>query len=288
VAGAAKRRFDRPLADCHFRSKRAPNRGAGGAAVPLLSSFHLDGRTALVTGAGRGLGVGMARGLAEAGAEVVLAARTEAEIAAVAADIQASGGKARALVLDVLDEAAVRQAFRDLPALDILVNNAGTNVPQPFAEVETEALDRLLQLNVRAAFIVAQAAVQRMLQDPDRKDRGGAVVNITSQLGRVAMKGRSVYSMTKHALEGLTKAMAIELAEANIRVNAVGPTWVDTPMTRPALADPALRKDVIDSIPMGHLAQIEDIVGAVVFLASPAAGMITGASLVVDGGWTAR
>ena len=192
------------------------------------------------------------------------------------------------IVLDVLDDSKVQKTFAELTSLDILVNNAGTNVPQPFVEVEISALDKLLQLNVRAAFIVAQAAAQRMLVDNDRRERGGAIVNITSQLGRVAMKGRSVYSMTKHALEGLTKAMAIELAEENIRVNAVGPTWVDTPMTRPALADPALRKDVLDSIPMGHLAQIEDVVGAVVFLASPAAGMITGTSLVVDGGWTAR
>lgn len=253
-----------------------------------LPGFQLNGRTALVTGAGRGLGTGIAHGLAQAGAKVVLAARTASEIEKVAAEIAGDGGRARALVLDVKDDAAVARAFSELPALDILVNNAGTNIPQDFVDVESTALDTLLQLNVRAAFLVAQAAVRRMLADADRPARGGAVVNITSQLGRVAMRGRSVYTTTKHALEGLTKAMAIELAEKNIRVNAVGPTWVDTPMTRPALEDPALRKDVIDSIPMGHLAQIEDVVGAVVFLASPAAGMITGASLVVDGGWTAR
>jgi len=253
-----------------------------------LPTFKLDDRTALVTGAGRGLGVGIAHGLAQAGAEVVLVARTAAEIDKVAADIAADGGRARSLVLDVTDDAAVERLVADLPSLDILVNNAGTNIPQDFVDVESAALDALLQLNVRAAFMVAQAAVRRMLADDDRSDRGGAVVNITSQLGRVAMRGRGVYTMTKHALEGLTKAMAIELAEKNIRVNAVGPTWVDTPMTRPALENPVLRKDVIDSIPMGHLAQIEDVVGAVVFLSSPAAGMITGASLVVDGGWTAR
>lgn len=241
-----------------------------------------------MTGASRGLGVGMAHGLAQAGAEVIVAARTLADTEAVAAEIMAGGGRARPLRLDVNDEAGVRRIIADLPALDILVNNAGTNVPQKFVDVESAALDKLLQLNVRSAFVVAQAAVRRMLADGNRKERGGAVINITSQLGRVAMRGRSVYTMTKHALEGLTKAMAIELAGDNIRVNAVGPTWVDTPMTRPALADPVLRKDVLDSIPMGHLAQIEDVVGAVVFLASPAAGMITGASLVVDGGWTAR
>ena len=256
--------------------------------MPSLERFGLEGRTAVVTGAGRGLGVGMARGLAEAGAEVFLVARTESEIKQVADEICDAGGRAKSLALDVLDEPRVQSVFSDLPALDILVNNAGTNLPQPFIEVDGAALDTLLQLNIRAAFVVAQSAVRRMTADPDRRQRGGAVINITSQLGRVAMKGRSVYTMTKHALEGLTKAMAIELAEDNIRVNAIGPTWVDTPMTRPSLADPALCKEVIESIPMGHLAQVEDVVGAAVFLASPAAGMITGASLVVDGGWTAR
>lgn len=253
-----------------------------------LPTFKLNDRTALVTGAGRGLGVGIAHGLAQAGAGVILVARTAAEIDKTAADINADGGRARALVLDVTNDAAVARTFAELPSLDILVNNAGTNIPQDFVDVESSALDALLQLNVRAAFLVAQAAVQRMLTDDDRLDRGGAVVNITSQLGRVAMRGRGVYTMTKHAVEGLTKAMAIELAEKNIRVNSVGPTWIDTPMTRPALENPVLRKDVIESIPMGHLAQVEDVVGAVVFLSSPAAGMITGTSLVVDGGWTAR
>jgi NAD(P)-dependent dehydrogenase (short-subunit alcohol dehydrogenase family) len=257
-------------------------------AMKTLPTFRLDGRSALITGAGRGLGVGMAHGLAQAGAHVVLVARTASEIKRVASEIAADGGNARTLVLDVRNEGDVRKAIAGLPALDILVNNAGTNIPQPFVNVETRALDTLVDLNVRAAFIVAQAAAQRMLADADRRDRGGAIVNISSQLGRVAMKGRSVYTMTKHAIEGLTKAMAIELAADNIRVNAVGPTWVDTPMTRPALADPVLRNDVIGSIPMGHMAQIEDVVGAVVFLSSPAAAMITGTSLVVDGGWTAR
>lgn len=258
------------------------------AGMKILPTFRLDGRTALVTGAGRGLGAGMAHGLAQAGADVILVARTSSEIDCVAGEIEAEGGRARTIVLDVTNEADVRRTFAALPALDILVNNAGTNIPQPFVTAETHALDTLLNLNVRAAFIVAQAAVQRMLADADRRERGGAVVHISSQLGRVAMNGRSVYTMTKHAVEGLTKAMAIELAADNIRVNAVGPTWVDTPMTRPALADPNLRNDVIGSIPMGHMAQIEDVVGAVVFLASPAAAMITGTSLVVDGGWTAR
>lgn len=255
---------------------------------PPVPDFRLDGRTALITGAGRGLGVGMAKGLSHCGANVVLMSRTRPELETVAEEISALGGTAEILVCDVTDEDAVRAAIGGLPALDILINNAGTNIPQPFVDVESAALDTMLNLNVRAAFIVAQAAVSRMLKDKDRAARGGAVVNISSQLGRVALRGRSVYTMTKHAIEGMTKSMAIELAPNRIRVNAVGPTWVDTPMTGPALADPDFRAEIIGSIPMGHLAQVEDIVGAVVFLASPAAAMITGASLVVDGGWTAR
>lgn len=257
-------------------------------ATPSVPNFRIDGRTALITGAGRGLGVGMAKGLSQAGAKVVLMSRTRPELDAVAEEIAASGGVAETLVCDVTDEDAVRVAIDGLPALDILINNAGTNIPQSFVDVESAALDTMLNLNVRAAFIVAQAAVNRMLKDKDRAARGGAVVNISSQLGRVALRGRSVYTMTKHAIEGMTKSMAIELAPNRIRVNAVGPTWVDTPMTGPALADPDFRAEIIGSIPMGHLAQVDDIVGAVVFLASPAAAMITGASLVVDGGWTAR
>ncbi len=256
--------------------------------TPPVPNFRLDGRTALVTGAGRGLGVGMAKGLSRAGARMVLLSRTQSELETVAAEIRQEGGEAEVLVCDVTDETSVRDMIGGLTALDILINNAGTNIPQSFVDVEASALDTMLTLNVRAAFFVAQAAVNRMLKDGDRKERGGAVVNISSQLGRVALRGRSVYTMTKHAIEGMTKSMAIELAPDRIRVNAVGPTWVNTPMTGPALADPGFRAEIIGSIPMGHLAQVDDIVGAVVFLASPAAAMITGASLVVDGGWTAR
>ena len=256
--------------------------------APALPGFRLDGRTALVTGAGRGLGAGIALALAEAGADLVLLSRSREELESVAKGVRNRGASASVQVCDVTDERAVSDVISALPALDILVNNAGTNIPQPFVDVEPAALDTMLGLNVRAAFLVAQAAVRRMLADGERRQRGGSVVNISSQLGRVALRGRSVYAMTKHAVEGLTRAMAIELATHNIRVNAVGPTWVDTPMTAPALSDPGFRSEIIGQIPMGHLAQVHDITGAVVFLASPSAAMITGASLVVDGGWTAR
>ena len=245
----------------------------------------LEGRVALVTGAGRGLGAACAEALAEAGAEVVLMARTAGEIEAMARRI---GPKARTLCCDVLDTAAMQAAIGGLDRLDILVNNAGTNIPEPFVEVSEEHFDRIVDLNVRAAFLVAQAAVRKMLEARDRKQRGGAVVNMSSQMGHVGSPNRTVYCLSKHALEGLTKAMAVELAPQNIRVNSVGPTFVDTPLTRPMFENPVFRDFVFASIPLGRLGTPAEIAAAVVFLASPASSLITGASLLADGGWTAR
>ena len=253
-----------------------------------LPKFSLEGRTALVTGAGRGIGRVLALGLAEAGADVVVLSRSANELVNVTEEIQASGRNASSLVCDVTNTGQMRNLILDLPKLDILINNAGTNIPEAFLEVKEESLDVLLTLNVRAAFLVAQAAAQRMLRDNNRKKRGGAIVHISSQLGHVSLINRSVYSVTKHAVEGMNKAMATELATTGIRVNSVAPTWVETPMTGPALADPGFRDFIVSCIPMGHLAQMRDIAGAVVFLCSPAAAMITGASLLIDGGWTAR
>jgi NAD(P)-dependent dehydrogenase (short-subunit alcohol dehydrogenase family) len=245
----------------------------------------LAGRVALVTGAGRGLGAACAEALADAGAEVVLMARSTGEVEALARRI---GPKARPLPCDVLDSAAMRRAIAGLDRLDILVNNAGTNIPEPFVEVPEEHFDRIVDLNVRAAFLVAQAVVRKMLEAPERKQRGGAVVHMSSQMGHVGAAGRTVYCLSKHALEGLTKAMAVELAPHNIRVNSVAPTFIETPLTVPMLARPEFREWVLGSIPLGRLGTPAEVAGAVVFLASPAASLITGASLVADGGWTAR
>ena len=243
---------------------------------------------ALVTGAGRGLGAEMAVALGGAGAEVLLMSRTASDLDQVAARIAAAGGRAKALVCDVKDRSQLRAKIGRLDRLDVLVNNAGMNVPEPFVDVSEAHLDEQLALNVRAAFLVAQTAVRKMLEAPDRRERGGAVINVSSQMGHVGSAGRTVYCMAKHAIEGLTKAMAVELAPHNIRVNAIGPTFIETPMTAPFFANPEFREWATSRIPLGRIGKMEEVAGAVVFLASQAASLITGASLVIDGGWTAQ
>jgi NAD(P)-dependent dehydrogenase (short-subunit alcohol dehydrogenase family) len=252
------------------------------------STFRLDGKTALVTGAGRGIGRATALALAAAGAELILVSRTPSELDEVAREIASHGGKAQALPLDVTASAAVRSAFAALERLDILVNNAGLNRPQPFLEVDEATLDLLLGLNVRAAFLVAQAAARLMIAPNGAKGGGGVIINMSSQMGHVGSElNRTVYVMTKHALEGLTKAMAVELAPKGVRVVSIAPTFITTPLTKPFFDDPVFRKWVVDRIPLGRLGTVEEVAQAVVFLASPAASLVTGSSLLVDGGWTA-
>ncbi len=247
-------------------------------------SFRLDGKRALVTGAGRGIGLAAAGALADAGAHVTLAARTAQEIEAAAAGIRARGQQADALVLDVTDLAAVETAIATAEPFHILVNNAGTNRPKPLLEVTAEDFDVIMGLNVRAAYFVAQAVARRLLG----AKQPGSIVNISSQMGHVGAARRTVYCASKHAMEGFTKAMAIELAPHNIRVNSVGPTFIETPLTRPFFQNAAFKTEVLSRIKLGRLGQLGDVTGAILFLASDAASLITGSALVVDGGWTAE
>lgn len=247
-------------------------------------NLDLAHQTALVTGASRGLGRAIALALAEAGAEVLLMSRDKDQLEQLAHEMQAGGHTAHALPCDVKDVAQVRQVIGGLPKLEILVNNAGTNLPEPFVEVSEAHFDAILDLNLRAAFFVTQVAVHKMLEG----GRGGVIINLSSQMGHVGAANRTVYCASKHALEGFTKALAVELAPQQIRVNSVAPTFIETALTRPMLADPRFGQEVLGKIPLGHLGQTQDVAGAVVFLASPAARMITGTSLLVDGGWTAQ
>lgn len=253
-------------------------------AYPTTPSFRLDGKRALVTGAGRGIGRAAAVALAEAGAHVVIAARTPAELEKLKGQIEEEGGSAECLTLDMADIEAVGEAFRTLGAVDVLVNNAGTNRPAALLDVTVKDYDEVTDLNVRGLFFASQHMVKEML------DTGvqGSIINISSTMGVVGGPNRAVYCATKHAVEGMTKAMAMELAPKGIRVNAIGPTFIETPMARPFLENKEFAERVRNSIPMGRIGQVSEVMGAVVFLASDAASLITGASLMVDGGWTAQ
>ena len=243
-------------------------------------STGLDGQVALVTGAGRGIGRACAEGLADAGARVIAVARSASDLAEL--DRHPSG-RVESWTGDVTSDDFIER-IASIEGLSILVNNAGSNRPQPFVEVDVDSLDFIIDINVRAAFRVAQAAAQVMLAQGTE----GSIVNMSSQMGHIGAPKRTVYCMTKHAIEGLTKAMAVELAPNGIRVNAVAPTFVETPMTKPMLEDPEFREFVFSMIPLRKLATLDDVAAAVLYLVSPGAGMVTGHSLKVDGGWTAH
>ena len=239
----------------------------------------LDGKRVLVTGAGRGLGRACVEAIVQAGGRAIAVARSADDVEALAA---AHPGQVEAWSADVLG-ADFPARIEAVETLDGLVNNAGFNRPQPFVDVDAETLDGMWALNVRAAFLTAQASARVML-----RQGSGSIVNMTSQMGHVGSPNRTVYCMTKHALEGLTKAMGVELAPKGVRVNSVAPTFIETPLTKDMLAKPEFRTFVLDRIPLGRMGTVEEVAAAVVFLLSPAASLITGASLLTDGGWTAQ
>ena len=248
------------------------------------ASFRLDGRRALVTGGGRGIGLTAASALADAGAHVTLVARTASEIEEAAAAIRARGQSADALPLDITDIEAVRKALSERAPYQVLVNNAGMNRPKYLPDVTVDDYDTIFALNVRAAFFMAQIVGLRLVAEK----LPGSIINISSQMGHVGAARRTVYCASKHAMEGFTKAMAIELAPHNVRVNSLGPTFLETPMTRPFFENKAFRDEVLSKIKLGRLGQLEELTGAIVFLASDASSLMTGQALVLDGGWTAE
>ena len=248
--------------------------------LPKTPSFRLDGKRAIITGAGRGIGLAAAKALADAGAEVTLVARTAAEIDAAATEI---GQRACGVTLDVLDMDNVRKFFDTRPAFHILVNNAGTNRPKPMWEVDEADFDAVYDLNVKSAFFVAQACARRMISE----GASGSLIHMSSQMGHVGGPNRSLYCGSKWAMEGMNKAFALDLASHGIRSNTISPTFIETPMTAPFFEDKAFKSDVLKKIKLGRLGQVEDVMGAVVFLASEASALMTGTSMIIDGGWTA-
>lgn len=258
--------------------------GGGMAALPRTPSMRLDGRRALVAGAGRGIGAAAAAALAQSGAEVTLASRSADELEALAAALRAEGAVAHVLPLDVTDAQAVRREVAARGPFQVLVNSAGTNRPSTLADMADADLDRVMDLNVKAAFYLARE-VARGLQAAGLP---GSLVTISSQMGHVGGPRRTLYCATKHAVEGLTKALAWELGPHGIRVNTLCPTFIETAMTRPMLADDGFRRFVESRIALGRIGTVEDVMGAVVFLASDASALVTGSALMVDGGWTAQ
>lgn len=248
--------------------------------LPRTPSFSLEGRRAIVTGAGRGIGLAAAAALADAGAQVTLVARSAGEIVAAAGEI---GRGAEAVPLDVSDLAAVAAFFAERPAFHVLVNNAGTNRPKPMWESSVEDFDAVLGLNTRSAYFVAQACVRRMLAENAK----GSLIHMSSQMGHIGGPTRSLYCASKWAVEGMNKAFALDLAPHGIRSNTIAPTFIETPMTKPFMEDPAARANILAKIKLGRLGQVEDVMGAIVYLASDASALVTGTSLLVDGGWTA-
>ena len=250
-----------------------------------LQKINLKNKHALVTGAGKGLGRACALAMAEAGATILALSRTQSDLDKLEKDIKKIKGKIVKIKCDVMDYDDLKNKLQKIKIIDILVNNAGTNIPEPFIDIKQSSMNYLVDLNLKAAFNVAQLVVKKMIKN---KKRPGSVINMSSQLGHVGCEGRNVYNMTKFGIEGLTKGMGVELAKNNIRVNTVAPTFVATPMVKNFFKNKEFKKSALSRIPMGKLATESDVATTVCFLASSASSMITGTSILIDGGWTAQ
>ena len=251
---------------------------------PKLPSFRLDGKKALVTGAGRGIGMGASIALAESGADVTLVSRTEQELKEICDHINFQGLSASYVALDVNNDNEINQLIEKSNPFDILINNAGTNKPAKLVDTDINDFDYVMSLNVRSVVNLTKCVVKKMLAN----DIQGSIINVSSQMGHVGGPNRTTYCSSKFAIEGFTKSLAIELAPNGIRVNTVCPTFIQTPMTEPFLKDEEFKKNTIGMIPLGRLGEVRDLMGPFVFLASEASSLMTGSSLLVDGGWTSR
>tara|TARA_B100001093_G_scaffold14771_1_gene13672 strand:+ start:118 stop:882 length:765 start_codon:yes stop_codon:yes gene_type:complete len=254
----------------------------------MLKKINLKNRVALITGAGKGLGKACAVALAEAGAKVIILSRTKSDLDKVSKIIRKTKGLSQSFVCDVTKVEEFKKVLKKINRLDILVNNAGNNRPEHFTKVKQENMKYLTDLNMKAAFNIAQLSSQKMIKASNRKKVGGSIIHMSSQLGKVGCGGRNVYNMNKFGIEGLSRGMAIELASYNIRVNTVCPTFVETPMVKKFFKNKKFKNKMLKNIPLGRVAKESDVATAVAFLAADSSEMITGTSLVVDGGWTAQ
>ena len=254
----------------------------------FLKNYNLKNKYAVVTGAGKGLGRACAIALAEAGANLIIISRTKKDLDEVSKKIRKFRSKCKSYVCDITNFNDIKKIINEQSRIDILINNAGNNIPAHFTKVKTKDMEYLVKINTIATFNLAQLCALKMIKFKNRKKLGGSIINMSSQMGHVGGPIRSVYNMTKFGLEGLTKGMSIDLAKYNIRVNTVCPTFVVTPMTSKFLKSKKFKREVLSNIPLGRFAELSDIASAAVFLASDAASMITGTSLLVDGGWTAK